>query len=108
MFVKLGQLLSTRPDIVPPGIVAELAHLRDQVAPAVAEAVRGLLEAELGGPVAEVFAAFDWEPLAAASIGQVSPAASSNPRTRLSKLACARPERFGAGCLTPTPAKSPI
>jgi len=71
MFVKLGQLLSTRPDIVPPGIVAELAHLRDQVAPADPEAVRGLLEAELGGPVAEVFAAFDWEPLAAASIGQV-------------------------------------
>ncbi len=71
MFVKLGQLLSTRPDVVPPGVVAELARLRDQVAPADPAAVRALLEAELGGPVTDVFAEFDWEPLAAASIGQV-------------------------------------
>ncbi|CAN5247759.1 AarF/UbiB family protein [soil metagenome] len=71
MFVKLGQLLSTRPDVVPPGIVTELAHLRDQVAPADPEDVRSLLKDELGGAVADVFAAFDWEPLAAASIGQV-------------------------------------
>jgi ubiquinone biosynthesis protein len=70
MFVKLGQLLSTRADLLPPAVVAELASLQDRVAPADPEAVRALVEAELGRPVADAFAEFDWEPIAAASIGQ--------------------------------------
>ena len=70
MFVKLGQLLSTRADLLPPAVVAELARLQDQVAPAPWEDVRGVLEAELGRPVAEAFAEFDTAPIAAASIGQ--------------------------------------
>jgi len=70
MFVKLGQLLSTRGDLVPAGVVSELARLQDQVAPAPQEAVNALLEAELGRPVEEVFAEFDPAPIAAASIGQ--------------------------------------
>src|SRR6266508_4642615 len=70
MFVKLGQLLSTRGDLVPAGVVSELARLQDQVAPAPQEAVHALLEAELGRPVEEVFAEFDPAPIAAASIGQ--------------------------------------
>jgi ubiquinone biosynthesis protein len=70
MFVKLGQVLSTRADLLPAGVVAELSRLQDQVAPAPPEAVRELLEAELGRPVEEVFASLDPEPIAAASIAQ--------------------------------------
>jgi ubiquinone biosynthesis protein len=70
MFVKLGQLLSTRADLLPAGVVAELARLQDRVAPAPPDAVRALLEAELGRPVEEAFAELDPEPIAAASIGQ--------------------------------------
>lgn len=70
-FVKLGQVASTRPDLLPPEFVAELSRLRDQAAPAPWEQVEQVLTAELGGPVEEVFAAFDRAPLAAASIAQV-------------------------------------
>jgi ubiquinone biosynthesis protein len=70
MFVKLGQLLSTRADLLPAGVVAELSRLQDRVAPAPAAAVRALLEAELGRPVEEVFAELEPEPVAAASIAQ--------------------------------------
>ena len=70
MFVKLGQVLSTRADLLPAGVVAELSRLQDQVAPAPPDAVRALLEVELGRPLAEVFAEFDPEPIAAASIAQ--------------------------------------
>jgi len=70
MFVKLGQLLSTRADLVPPSVVAELSRLQDQVTPAPQEEIDKLLEAELGRPVNEAFSEFDPEPIAAASIGQ--------------------------------------
>ncbi|MET8870156.1 AarF/UbiB family protein [Nonomuraea sp. NPDC004580] len=70
-FVKLGQVLSTRRDLLPAEFVDELGRLQDQVAPAPWEQVEPVLRAELGGPVDEVFAAFDRTPLAAASIGQV-------------------------------------
>jgi ubiquinone biosynthesis protein len=71
MFVKMGQVVSTRSDLVSPAVAEELSHLQDHVAPAAPDGVRELLEDELGAPVDEVFAEFDWEPLAAASIGQV-------------------------------------
>ncbi|MEV4801480.1 AarF/UbiB family protein [Nonomuraea sp. NPDC049421] len=70
-FIKLGQVLSTRRDLLPAEFVEELGRLQDQVAPAPWEQVEPVLRAELGGPVEEVFAAFDRTPLAAASIGQV-------------------------------------
>jgi ubiquinone biosynthesis protein len=70
MFVKLGQVLSTRRDLLPPAFVAELSHLQDRVSPEHPARMRAFLEAELGRPQAEVFADFDWEPIAAASIGQ--------------------------------------
>ena len=70
MFVKLGQLLSTRADLVPPAVIAELSRLQDQVAPAPQAEIEALLEAELGRPVAEAFSEFDPVPIAAASIGQ--------------------------------------
>ncbi|MFC7587182.1 ABC1 kinase family protein [Nonomuraea antimicrobica] len=70
-FVKLGQVLSTRRDLLPAEFVEELGRLQDQVAPAPWERIEPLLARELGGPVEEVFAEFDRTPLAAASIGQV-------------------------------------
>jgi ubiquinone biosynthesis protein len=66
-----GQVASTRSDLVSPPVAEELSHLQDHVAPAPPDGVRELLEDELGAPVDEVFAEFDWKPLAAASIGQV-------------------------------------
>jgi len=69
-FVKLGQVLSTRPDLLPPAYIAELARLQDTVPPEPWEPVRAQLEAELGAPVEEVFATLDPEPIAAASLAQ--------------------------------------
>ena len=57
-FIKLGQLLSTRPDVLPPEYVAEFSKLQDEVPPAEWAAVEPVIEAELG-PVNEVFSAFD-------------------------------------------------
>jgi len=71
MFVKLGQVLSTRSDLLSPDAVRELARLQDHVHPAASADVIALLEAELQAPLDETFAAFEWEPVAAASIGQV-------------------------------------
>lgn len=70
-FVKLGQVLSTRQDVLPPVFVAELATLQDRVPPAPWDDVRAAAEAELGRPLDAVFAHVDPEPLASASVGQV-------------------------------------
>ena len=71
MFVKLGQMASTRSDLFPPDVIDVLAHLQSQVTPAPPDDMRALIEDELGAPVGQVFAEFEWEPIAAASIGQV-------------------------------------
>lgn len=70
-FVKLGQLLSTRTDLLPTEYLAELSQLQQRVPPAEWAEVRALLEDELGGPIDRFFAEFEETPLAAASIGQV-------------------------------------
>jgi ubiquinone biosynthesis protein len=70
MFVKLGQVLSTRRDLLPASFIQELSHLQDRVAPEDPHKMRELLEAELGRPVRDAFAEIEWHPLAAASIGQ--------------------------------------
>ena len=70
MFVKLGQVLSTRADLLPADVIAELSMLQDHVAPADPAGIQALLTAELGAPPHAVFAWFDSVPLAAASIGQ--------------------------------------
>ena len=69
--IKLGQILSTRPDFVAPEYIAEFEKLRDRVPPVPADAIIAILERELRGNVAELFSEFEREPLAAASIGQV-------------------------------------
>ncbi|MQY08209.1 AarF/UbiB family protein [Actinomadura macrotermitis] len=70
-FVKFGQVLSTRRDLLSPDFADELARLQDSVAPAPAAEVERVLTEELGASPHTVFAAFDPEPLAAASVGQV-------------------------------------
>ncbi|HYT51493.1 MAG TPA: AarF/UbiB family protein [Gaiellaceae bacterium] len=70
-FVKFGQLLSTRPDIVPPDIVVELQKLQDDVRPIPFADVRRVIEEELGLTIEQAFLDFDEQPTAAASIGQV-------------------------------------
>lgn len=68
--IKFGQVLSTRPDLLPPPYLEELAKLRDSVPPVPVAEIRAIIEAELGKPVAELFAEFNDVPLGAASIGQ--------------------------------------
>src|SRR5687767_9049991 len=77
-FVKFGQLLSTRPDIVPPDIVSELRSLQDDVRPFPFEQVRLVVEAELGLSLEQAFLRFQEQPIAAASIGQVHRATLPN------------------------------
>ncbi len=69
-FVKLGQILSTRPDLVPFEYVRELSKLQDQVPSFPYEEVREIIKSETGSFPEEIFPHFEGEPLAAASIGQ--------------------------------------
>src|SRR3954469_491756 len=70
-FIKLGQMLSTRPDIVGWDIAEELARLQEGVPPDPPEVAMATISAELGKPVEELFAEFDPIPMASASIAQV-------------------------------------
>src|SRR5579862_3676554 len=79
-FVKFGQLLSTRPDIVPPDIIAELRGLQDDVRPFPFEQAERMIEEELGNTLERLFVDFDPNPVAAASIGQVHRATLPNGR----------------------------
>jgi len=79
-FVKFGQLLSTRPDVVPPDIVAELRSLQDDVRPFPFEQAERVIEEELGNTLERLFVEFDPTPVAAASIGQVHRATLPNGR----------------------------
>ncbi len=70
-FVKLGQLMSTRADIFPPEYIEEFKKLQDSVPGIPFQEVKGVVERELERPLEKIFAHFDPEPLAAASVGQV-------------------------------------
>ncbi|GGO13546.1 AarF/UbiB family protein [Microbispora bryophytorum] len=65
--MKLGQILSTRGDLLPPEFIGELRLLQDRVEPAPWEEIERVVTGELSGPVEEVFASFERKPLAAAS-----------------------------------------
>jgi len=77
-FVKFGQLLSTRPDVVPPDIVAELQKLQDDVRPVPYEDVERVIREDLELSIEQLFTDFDPAPIAAASIGQVHRATLPN------------------------------
>jgi ubiquinone biosynthesis protein len=79
-FVKFGQLLSTRPDVVPPDIVVELRALQDDVRPFPFEQAERVIEEDLGNTLERLFLDFDPTPVAAASIGQVHRATLPNGR----------------------------
>jgi ubiquinone biosynthesis protein len=85
-FVKFGQLLSTRPDIVPPDIVFELKALQDAVTPFPFEQARELVEEELGLTLEQLYLDFEETPVAAASIGQVHRATLPNGRRVVVKV----------------------
>ncbi len=71
IFVKLGQVLSTRPDLLPAAYALELSRLQDKVPPFDADLARRQIEASFGRPVEEIYAEFEAEPVAAASVAQV-------------------------------------
>ncbi len=71
IFIKFGQLLSTRPDLMPADLMTELNRLQDRVAPFPSDQCQQLIELALGGSVEDLFAHFDVQPLASASIAQV-------------------------------------
>jgi ubiquinone biosynthesis protein len=77
-FIKFGQILSMRPDLVPGLLILELKKLQDQVPPAPQPAIQTLLEKALEQPMASVFSEFDWEPLGSASLAQVHRAKLAN------------------------------
>lgn len=70
-YIKLGQIASTRPDLLPPGIIEQLEQLQDKVPEFSFDQVRDLIQQELGADLEDIFQQFDQMPLAAASIGQV-------------------------------------
>jgi ubiquinone biosynthesis protein len=80
-FVKFGQLLSMRPDVLPPDIITELRSLQDDVRPFPYEDVERVVREDLGNPIERLFTEFEREPIAAASIGQVHRAVLPNGRT---------------------------
>ena len=86
IFVKFGQALSTRRDLLPPDVADELAKLQDRVPPFPGGEARAIVERALGRPVAEAFESFDENPLAAASIAQVHRARLANGRAVIVKV----------------------
>ena len=70
-FVKLGQILSTRPDLIPQDYIIELQKLQDEVPPFAYDQVEQIIKRELGADIPKIFKSFEQKPFAAASLGQV-------------------------------------
>ena len=86
IFVKFGQILSTRPDLLPDDIAKELVLLQDRVPPFAGSLARAIAEREYGRPLSEIFEMFDEQPLASASIAQVHAAKLKNGRDVIVKV----------------------
>jgi len=85
-FIKLGQILSSRPDLLPPQFLSELRRLQDQAPPVPYRQVAAELAQELGRPTEDLFASMDPQPVSSASIGQVHAAVTREGRTVVVKL----------------------
>jgi len=85
-YVKLGQVLSTRPDLLPEPYIEELKRLQDDVGPISLEEVEQTIQEELGGRLSKLFATFDPEPLGTASLGQVHAATLREGREVIVKV----------------------
>ncbi|MBI5642590.1 MAG: phosphotransferase [Deltaproteobacteria bacterium] len=96
-FIKLGQILSTRPDIVPHEYIIEFLKLQDSVAPIPFEDVKNVIESEFKKPIGELFVSIDEKPVAAASIAQVHTA-----RTLSGEDVIVKVQRPGIGHLIET------
>lgn len=85
-FIKLGQALSTRPDLLPPEYIAELVKLQDSAPPVPFEQIRQVICDELGQPPEDLFGEFDPQPIAPASIGQAHAARLKSGRQVIVKV----------------------
>ena len=102
IWVKAGQVLSTRRDLIPEDVADELAHLQDQVPPFPGAIARATVEESLGRPIGELYASFDETPLASASIAQVHAARllvplPPSPSSRSARVRSAPPRPEGEG-----------
>ena len=86
VFVKFGQILSTRRDLLPDDMAESLKNLQDRVPPFPSDQARGIIEASLGAPVAELFQEFTADPIASASVAQVHGATLPNGRKVVVKV----------------------
>ena len=86
VFIKFGQLLSTRPDLLPADIVAELSHLQDNVPPFATDRFRQIVALELGGTIDHLFTSLERQPLASASVAQVHAATLKDGRDVVVKV----------------------
>ena len=86
LFIKLGQLLSTRADLLPPNLIAELSKLQDRVPAFDSTLAKQIVEQQLNAPLQDVFSHFEEAPLAAASIAQVHTATLADGRDVIVKV----------------------
>ena len=85
-YIKLGQILSTRPDLLPKPYIDELEHLQDEVPPMSFDEVEATIEVELHARISKLFASFEEEPLGSASLGQVHAAELRDGRSVVVKV----------------------
>ena len=85
-YIKLGQVLSTRPDLLPPSYIQELERLQDDVDPIPVEDVEEIIERELGGRLSKLFGLFERDPIGTASLGQVHAAELRDGRAVVVKV----------------------